>query len=92
MAHREELGVAVDAGEALPHDARLPQVPLVRHQQVQRPVLVLRQRACESGMLLDPGVLTTSCRSVQHNTGMQACCHALLLPPLVTPLQALPSF
>jgi hypothetical protein len=47
-AHREELGVAVDAGEALPHHAALPQVPLVRDQQVQRPVLVLRQRACRA--------------------------------------------
>ena len=44
--HLVELGVAVDARHALPHDAALPQVPLVRHQQVQRAVRILRQRAC----------------------------------------------
>ena len=78
-AHREELGVAVDAGQALPHHPRLPQVPLVRDQQVQRPVLVLRQRAC--------GLMTWSLMSVGlgHSAAVrsgyrrQSCCHVLLL-------------
>lgn len=73
-AHREELGVAVDAGEALPHHPRLPQVPLVRHQQVQRPVLVLCQRACGVRMLLDSGLLP--CLA----TVSSAALHPILLP------------
>mmetsp|Transcript_10589 Transcript_10589/g.31883 ORF Transcript_10589/g.31883 Transcript_10589/m.31883 type:complete len:208 (-) Transcript_10589:419-1042(-) len=40
----EELSIAIYPGEALPHHSGLAKVPLIRYQEVQGPILVLRQR------------------------------------------------
>lgn len=75
-SYLEELGVAVDAGHTLPHNPWLPQVPLIRDQQVQCAVLVLRQRACRketsSARLQEP--LTTMCQ--QFLGGLHCVCFA----------------
>ncbi len=49
VGHLAERGVAVDPRQPLPDNVRLAQVALVRDQQVQRAVVVLR--AADTGQL-----------------------------------------
>ena len=72
VGHLAEGGIAVDPRQALPDDVRLTQVPLVRNQQVQRAVGVLRGQGSPS---LQSHMLPRNCRC----SGSCSLCAAMLL-------------